>query len=153
MKNKLIISALAILFACGAAWAQGPRNGNGPRSGYNDGRMMDPVERMSLRLDLNENQRDKIESIHLSYAQKNQPIRNEINELEAKLQTLTSTNSPNRNEVNSTVEQIGDLRSELYQNRTACQLDIRAELDEGQKLRYDQFKSQGRGRMQGRRCR
>ncbi|MCV9388903.1 Spy/CpxP family protein refolding chaperone [Reichenbachiella ulvae] len=146
MKNKMIITALAILLVSGSAWAQCPGQANGPRGGLKTNRMGTPIERMAYRLDLSEVQQQKIEDIHLTYAKKNQPLRNEVNELQARLQTLTTTDSPDKKEIESTVAQISDARETLMLNRTLCQLDIRSELDESQKLRFDQMKSEkGRG--------
>lgn len=139
MKNKIVITMLALTLAGAVAFAQGPRNPNGPKANMEERGSKGPGDRMADRLDLTPEQESAIEEIRLGYAKKNQPLENKLNELEARLQTLTATDTPDKKEIKSTVSKMSDLREEIFLNRTMCRVDVRTQLDDKQKLQFDQF--------------
>ena len=110
------------------------------------------IERDKVLL-MNEGQRGPGEGLNLTDAQKEafkqsmlatqkqiQPIRNELGEAEARQKTLTTAEKPDLNAINKNIEKIGALKVEMAKIQAKHRLEMRAQLTDEQRLKFDAHK-------------
>jgi Spy/CpxP family protein refolding chaperone len=76
-----------------------------------------------------------------------QPIRNELGEANARQKTLTTAEKPDLNAINKNIEKIGALKVEMAKIQAKHRLEMRAQLTDEQRLKFDAHKGM---RMQDR---
>jgi len=92
-------------------------------------------------------QKDQVKKIRLETAQKLKPLRNELRELMAHQQTLTTADDAKMKAISSNIEKMSGVKTEMAKIRAAQHQEIRSLLDEEQLLQFDQHKQKmGRGR-------
>ena len=69
-----------------------------------------------------------------------QPLRNALGEAEAHQKTLVTAEKPDFGAINKNIEKIGGIRVEMAKIQTKNRLDLRAQLTDEQKLKFDLFK-------------
>lgn len=102
---------------------------------------------------MNEGQRGRGEGLNLTDAQKEafkksmlevqkqlQPIRNELGEAEARQKTLTTAEKPDLGAINKNIEKIGALKIEMAKIQAKHRLEMRAQLTDEQRLKFDAHK-------------
>lgn len=104
-------------------WAQ---TGNQPLGG-----------RLAGILDLTPDQQTKIQEIRLNAQKAHLPVRNQIAEKQARLQTLRTAANYDSKEVNKIIEEIGVLRTGLAKDREVTRQEIRTVLTEDQRVIFD----------------
>jgi len=87
--------------------------------------------------DLTEEQKTKIEELHLAHAKAVKPLHNEVAEKMAKLNTLTSADNVDMKAVNSLIEEIGKIKTNLMKEMESHRQSVRKLLDEKQRLMFD----------------
>ena len=101
-------------------------------------------------LNLTDAQKEAFRQSRLVLQKQVQPILNELGEAEAHQKTLMSAEKPDLAAINKNIEQIGNLKVEMAKIKAKNRLDMRAQLTEEQRLKFDAFKGHRRGgeRMQ-----
>lgn len=95
-------------------------------------------DRPMLRIpDLTDEQREQIRDIHLRAQEEGLELRNQLNEQQARLRTLTTGSGIDMDESNGVIEQIGSLRTELMKHRLATRMEVRDLLTDEQKVFFD----------------
>lgn len=102
---------------------------------------------------LTDQQKEQINKIRLQTQKEALPIRNDMREKRARLNTLSTAEKADLNEINKVVEQIGDLQTQLMKKREAAKQQVRSLLNEEQKLYYDTHQRSMRHSRHGKRGR
>jgi Spy/CpxP family protein refolding chaperone len=111
-------------------------------------------------LNLTDAQKEAFKQSMLATQKQIQPIRNELGEANARQKTLTTAEKPDLNAINKNIEKIGALKVEMAKIQAKHRLEMRAQLTDEQRLKFDAHKGkmmQGKGqrgmkhgmRMQG----
>lgn len=105
---------------------------------------------------LTDDQKEKIDKIHLNLSKQILPIQNQLDEKKAHLKTLNSAEKPDMAKINATIDEIGGLKTDIMKKRVAARQDIRAQLTEEQRIEFDSrgpgmHKGKGRGQGYGHR--
>lgn len=153
MKTRVLIIAV-LLGLTTAVIAQPKENGTekSVRGPKHEMRMND--ERGPANgLNLTDAQKEAFKQNRLALEKALQPLRNELGEAEAHQKTLTTAEKPDMAAVNKNIEKIGALRVEMAKLQTKFHLEMRAQLTDEQRLKFDAFKhnrKEGRGMKGGR---
>ncbi|UXP33955.1 Spy/CpxP family protein refolding chaperone [Reichenbachiella agarivorans] len=141
MKKTILTAALSLGLVAGSIMAQSPADRHEPRGGQKERghEMKNPIDRMSEALDLTDAQQSQIKAIHLEMAKKNQPLQNKINELDARMNTLTTSDMPDSKEIKKVADQISSLKGEVFINMTMSKVKVRSLLDDEQKMKFDRM--------------
>ena len=91
-------------------------------------------------LELTDAQKEAFKQSRLATQKQLQPIRNELGEAEAHQKTLMSAEKPDLAAVNKNIERIGSLKVEMAKIRAKNHMDMRAQLTEEQRLKFDAMK-------------
>ncbi len=87
--------------------------------------------------DLTEDQKENIKSIRLSAMKDMKPLRNELGEKEARFKTLNSADKPDMDAINKQIDEIAALKASISKREIKAQQDIRALLNDEQKMAFD----------------
>ncbi len=98
-------------------------------------------------LELTDSQREAFKQARLAMQKQLQPIQNELREAEAHQKTLMSAEKPDMAAINKNIEKIGDMRIEMAKMRAKNHLEMRAQLTEEQRLKFDAMKGHFRQGM------
>lgn len=143
MKAK-ILSIVLLLSLSSVLMAQttekGPKKGN--RGAQNEMRMNgNGGERgMQNGMNLTDAQKDAFKQSMMDLHKKIQPLRNELGEAEAHQKTLVTAEKTDMGAINKNIEKIGGIRVEIAKLETKHHLDMRAQLTDEQKLKFDMMK-------------
>ncbi len=99
---------------------------------------------------LSEEQANQMKTIHLKSEKAALPLKNQVNEKEARLRTLTTSRDFDAKAVNKVIDEIGILKSDLMKMKIASTQEIKLILTEEQLLFFDKQIGQNRGPKQGR---
>jgi len=94
----------------------------------------------SGELNLTDAQKELFKKSRLDVQKQIQPLRNELGEAEAHQQTLVTAEKPDLAAINNNIEKIGGLKIEIAKVQAKHRLDMRAQLTEEQRLKFDAFK-------------
>ncbi len=105
-------------------------------------------------LNLTDAQKEVFKQGMLSLQKQLQPLRNEIGEAEAHQKTLVTAEKPDMGAIDKNIEKIGALRIEMAKIQTKNRLEMRAQLTEEQRQKFDLFRGKMRQgkRPNGMRC-
>jgi Spy/CpxP family protein refolding chaperone len=95
-------------------------------------------------LNLTDAQKEAFKQSMLAMQKKLQPIRNELGEAEAHQKTLMTAEKPDLNDINKNIEKIGSLKTEMAKLQAKNRLDLRAQLTEEQRLKFDMHQNKMR---------
>lgn len=141
MKTKVLM--LVVLMSCSAALIAQPADKDSKKSfrGHNrEMRMNDHQRGPNNGLNLTDAQRDAFKINMMEMQKQLQPLRNELGELKARQKTLTTAEKPNLNDINKNIEQMGAAKVEMAKIQAKQRLDMRAQLTEEQRLKFDMHK-------------
>ncbi|MCK9413919.1 MAG: Spy/CpxP family protein refolding chaperone [Prolixibacteraceae bacterium] len=99
-------------------------------------------------LNLTDAQKEAFKANMLATQKQLQPLRNALGEAEAHQKTLVTAEKPDFGAINKNIEKIGGIRIEMAKIQAKNRLDMRAQLTDEQKLKFDLFKHgmrQGKG--------
>ena len=91
-------------------------------------------------LNLTEAQRTSFKEGMIALHKQLQPLRNQIGEAEAHQKTLTTAEKPDLGAINKNIEKIGDLRVQMAKILAKQRLEMRAQLTDEQRLKFDVMK-------------
>lgn len=139
MRNRIfsILVAVAIVFSVTAATAQ---RAIGPQGKMDRKEMM---KERGMRPDFNkaniltEEQREAMKEIRLEAAKKVKPLRNELRELHARQQTLTTADNADLKAINKNIDKMAEVRAEVAKIMAAQHQGFRSLLTEEQLLHFD----------------
>jgi Spy/CpxP family protein refolding chaperone len=154
MKTKILI-LVCFMSLSGVLMAQ--QAINGPRKEFRGqernmrmekGKMGGPLQ----GLNLTDAQKTAFKQGMLAMHKQIQPLQNELGEALAHQKTLMTTEKPDLAAIDKNIEKIGGIRIKMAKIKTRHHLDIRAQLNEEQQLKFDLFaeKMMGEGGPMGR---
>lgn len=113
-----------------------------------------PHQAMEQRLNLTEEQKNKMADLRLAHQKEILPLRTELQGKRADLRLLKTEANPNLNKIDQVIEQIEKIRTKMQKARVRHQLEIRKILTPEQQKLWDSRTLQERGhRMMGRKFR
>jgi len=141
MKTKALMIAV-LLGLTTVAMAQPKENEprKAPLTPKHEMRMEHRNGGLAATLELTDVQREAFKQSRLAMQKQLQPIQNELGEAEAHQKTLMSAEKPDLAAINKNIEKIGSLKVEMAKVKTKNRLDMRAQLTEEQRLKFDALK-------------
>ena len=157
MKNgvKNVIVALLIILPMTMAVGQQRQERDRSGRGQWDGRGIE-----MLIPDLTEDQKGKIQELHLNMTKESTQIRNQLGEIRARMRTLQSADNPDMKEIDKLIDESSGLQAQLQKKGAANHQEIRKLLSDDQRVIFDArsgqmrartFQRQGREGMRGER--
>ena len=137
MKTKVLLFAMCMGFTT-LLMAQPKESGSkNPNRGPEHEMKMEVQPGPGNRLDLTDAQKEAFKQSRLALQKQIQPIRNELGEAEAHQKTLMTAEKPDLAAINKNIEKIGGLTTEMAKIQAKNHLDLRAQLTEEQRLKFD----------------
>ena len=146
MKTKILM--FVVLMSMSAVLFAQPADRDQKKSFRGQGREMQVKngERGSANeLNLTDAQKEAFKQSRLALEKQLLPIRNEMGEAEARQKTLTTAEKPDLAAINKNIEKIGGLKVEMAKIQVKHRLDMRAQLTEEQRLKFDRTRNHMRG--------
>jgi hypothetical protein len=82
-------------------------------------------------------QLQKLKELRLRFMKEALPLKNELKEKEARLQTLRTVDAPDMNQIGSIMDDIGRIKTNLAKKKEVMLLDFRKSLNEEQRVMFD----------------
>ena len=104
-------------------------------------------------LNLTDAQKEAFKQSMIALHKQMVPLKNELGEAEAHQKTLVSAEKPDLGAINKNIEKIGSIRVEMAKLMMKNRLDMRAQLTDEQRLKFDMMKGKmkhGEGAKRGR---
>jgi Spy/CpxP family protein refolding chaperone len=141
MKTKVLVFVMCMGFTT-LLMAQPKENGSkNPNRGPEHEMRMEDQRGPGNGLDLTDAQKEAFKQSMLAMQKKLQPIRNELGEAEAHQKTLMTAEKPDLDAINKNIEKIGSLKTEMAKLQAKNRLDLRAQLTEEQRLKFDMHRN------------
>ena len=143
-KFALATATILVLAVSGLALAQGPHGGD--KGACTQARCDGDgpgITRLAARLDLSDEQVKAITGLHEQSREKNQALRKDMLRLRNELQGELLKDTPDAKAAKGLVAKIGDLRTQMQQNRMETRLAVRQQLTPEQR---DKMLLMGEGR-------
>jgi len=125
----LIFSSLLIA----SSLAQPPGMKSGPHPGMED-KFLNKIP------DITEKQKEQIKDLKTNHMKEVLPLRNQVREKKAHLQTISTGEKVDMDQVNKTIEEIGELKLVIAKKRASHRQQIRNILTEDQRVIFDSFR-------------
>lgn len=140
MRTKILATIMLMFFA--VVLVAQPDQKNADRHPYKMVSDMQLGEKQNgLRgLNLTDAQKEAFKQNMLATHKLVQPLRNELGEAEAHQRTLMTAEKPNLAAINKNIEKIGAIRVEMAKIQAKAHLDMRAQLTDEQKIKFDLFR-------------
>lgn len=135
MKAK-ILSIVLLMGLSVALFAQKTDDGTNSKRGQDRSLMMQD-ERRGDGLNLTDAQKDAFKESRLAMQKQLQPLHNELGEAKAHQKSLVTAEKTDLSAINKNIEKMGALRVEMAKIQTKHHLDMRAQLTDEQKLKFD----------------
>ena len=152
--TKVILASMLVgLISFSTAEAQvrnGQGNGQGQNYGNQNGQNFQG-RRMMMFNELTEDQQTKINALRTKHLQETQTMRNELNEKQARLNTLRTAPKVDLKGINVVLKDASVLRLKMAENREAHLQDVRNVLTDEQRVNFDARHANGNGYGQGHR--
>ena len=144
MKTKILMFVVLMGFAAVLAAQPTDRRLGKSFHGQNaEMRMNDEHGGLISELNLTDAQKEALKQSRIDLQKQLKPLRNELGEAEAHQKTLMTAEKPDLNAIDKNIEKIGMLKTEMAKVQVKHRLDMRAQLTDEQKLKFDMF----RGKM------
>jgi hypothetical protein len=147
------VATVALLLSTSSLLAQqGPNHSM--MKGKRDGAQMGNMSRIP---NLSEEQKSMIKELHIAHYKETQPIKNQLQELKARQKSLSTADKPDIKAINANIDDITKLQNKLMKSRAAMHQQVRALLNDEQKMWFDQhgkraeFQKGHHGMMRGKR--
>lgn len=95
-------------------------------------------------LNLTDAQKETFKNGMIAMQKEMKPLRNELGELTARQKTLVSADEPDMKAINKNLEKIGELKTQMAKIQVKHRLEMRSQLTEEQKLKFDMHKTKMR---------
>ncbi len=132
LANLMMTMALMALTVNVASAQPGQQKGYGYSPGSQTGKGL-----MWQRLNLTEEQQEKIAGLRLEMQKELLPLRNQLGEKRAKMRTLATTENADLKALNRLIDESKDLQAEMAKLRLANRQQIRKLLTEEQRIMFD----------------
>jgi Spy/CpxP family protein refolding chaperone len=145
MKTKILM--LVVLFGASAVLYAQPKGQDEirPFHGQKGEMLMERGQAAPLNgLNLTDTQKAAFKQSMLAVQKELQPLRNQLGEAKAHQKTLMTAEKPDLNAINKNIEKIGELKAEMAKIQVKHRLEMRAQLTDEQRLKFDMFKHQMR---------
>src|SRR5665648_331156 len=138
MKAK-ILSLVLLMGLSIVVFAQKTENGpkNSMRGQDRPMMMRDGNRGPANGMNLTDAQKDAFKQSMIDMQKQIQPLRNELGEVKAHQKTLMTAEKTDVSAINKNIEKIGAIRVEMAKIQAKCHLDMRAQLTDDQKLKFD----------------
>ena len=144
MKTKVLMLAV-FLGLTTVLVAQPDEKGEGKsRRGPNPEMRMGEQRGHENGLELTDVQKEAFKQSMLAMQKQLQPIRNQLGEASAHQKTLSKVDKPDMAAINKNIEKMGSLKTEMAKIQTKYHLEMRAQLTDGQRLKFDKFEHRKR---------
>ena len=140
MKTRILALAVMMGLATGLMAKPNEKRDERAASGANHEMQMNKKEGPQNALNLTDAQKEAFKKSRLALEKQLQPVRNELGEAEARQRTLTTTDKPDMDAINKNIEKMGALKTEMAKIQAKHHLEIRAQLTDEQRLKFDMFK-------------
>lgn len=91
-------------------------------------------------LNLTDEQKEAFRKSFIEVQKKIKPLKNELGEAKARQKTLTTADNPDLNAISKNIDKISDLKAQIQKIMVKHHLEMRAQLTDEQKLKFDNFK-------------
>jgi len=127
MKIKsIIITALFIFFAAGISAQE------------NQIHQKNKNEKSFMNIpDLTDTQKEQIKEMRTEHMKEVMPLKNELKEKEARLQTVSTGDNADLNNIYSVIDEISIIKTDLAKKRAAFKFEVRKVLTEDQRVYFD----------------
>lgn len=131
---------IVVIATTSMAFAQAPERAK--REMRPSGEMMKRHKQFAERMDnfFTEEQQEQIKALRIESAKKVKPLRNELRELEARQQTLTTAEKADIKAIYKNIDEMSEVKTEIQKIMAKQQQDIRSMLTDEQLLKYDAMK-------------
>jgi Spy/CpxP family protein refolding chaperone len=145
MKTKLLMMIVFVGLTT-AIYAQPKEQGDfkSPRGPKPEARMERNHDEPQQGLNLTDEQKEAFKQGMIAVQKQMQPLRNQLGEAEAHQRTLMTAEKPDLKDINKNIEKIGEIKVEMAKLQAKYHLEMRAQLNDEQKLKFDMFKHQMR---------
>lgn len=127
MKTRPIMIIALMIFISGSIFAQGNSD---QKSKTGDRHFMNIP-------DLTDAQKDQIKEMRTDHMKEVMPLKNDLNEKRARLQTLSTGDNVDLNKVYTAIEEIGKIKIDLAKKRAGFKHGVRNVLTEDQRVYFD----------------
>jgi Spy/CpxP family protein refolding chaperone len=157
MKTKVLsLVIIATFLISTVALAQAPKNGQWNKKGQQKKEMMmkkHAHQKNDFHKMFTDEQMETMKTYRLETAKKVKPLKNELRELMAHQQTLTTADNADLKAINNNIDKISAVKTKIAKIMAAQHQQVRALLDEEQLLKFDNMKNnrhnqKGGGAMQ-----
>lgn len=93
-------------------------------------------------LNLTDTQKESFKQARLAVQKQLQPLHNELGEAEVHQKTLMTAEKPDLSAINKNIEKIGSIKIDMAKIRAKHRLDMRAQLTDEQRLKFDRVKGE-----------
>jgi len=140
MKTRILALAVLMGLATSVMAQQTVKKDGKQNRGNNPEMRMQKPQGQPDALNLTDAQKEGFKQSRLALEKQLQPIRNELGEAEARQRTLTTTEKPDMDAVNKNIDKIGALKTQMAKLQVKHHLEMRAQLTDEQRLKFDMFK-------------
>jgi Spy/CpxP family protein refolding chaperone len=141
MKTKILSITFIAIFVLSASVMAQPENRR-ERNPEQKERMMKHRQGMKDRFEnfFTEEQKEKMKELRLETAKKVKPLKNELRELQARQQTLTTADKADLNAINKNIDKMAGLKADIQKIMAKQHQEIRSMLSEEQLIKFDAMK-------------
>lgn len=133
------VLAVVVLMLSVQAIAQPQGAKQGPKADPNEIGILKKIPGLTA------DQETKIKALHLNLVKQILPIKNELAEKEAHLQTLSTAEKADMKAINATIDEISVLKTKMAKLHMQFRQDVRALLTEEQRVTFDMHQGKGMG--------
>lgn len=144
--NYLLVAALLISTSLATYGQRGEDRMMQRNYRQNNFEQNDFQHRRMNRLNLTDEQNEKIDALRTAHLKEINTLRNEISIKKAELNALEEADNANMKSINTKIDEISVLRTKLHKTSAAHRQEVRAQLTDEQKVIYDSFKRRGENR-------
>ncbi len=135
MKTRNLTILAVLLFVSGSIFAQGQNSKQGNKG-----------DRFMNIPDLTETQKTKLTEMRAANMKEMLPLKNELQEKKAHLNTISTGDNVNMNDVNKTLDEMGAIKTNMAKKRAAHRQEVRKILTDDQRVFFDMRAGQKRNK-------
>jgi len=144
MKTRILALAVLMGLATGLMAQQKEKKDERAARGANQEMQKKNRETVQNAINLTDAQKEAFKQSRLALEKQLQPIRNELGEAEARQRTLTTTDKPDMDAINKNIDKIGSLKTQMAKMQAKHHIEMRSQLTDEQRLKFDMFRHQQR---------
>ena len=150
MKTRILSLALIAIFAVSTtAMAQGQQE----RKRNPEKKEMMMKRHMEMRKQhanfFTTEQKEKMKELRLETAKQIKPLKNELNEVNARQQTLSTADKADMKAINTNIDKMSSIKADIAKIMAAQHQEVRGMLTEEQLLKFDAMKAKRGGKRGG----